>query len=153
METLIRLGVYREYEGDSGGHARALELHNRRRDALHEALDSDSVQVKDWGATDDTQPHEFVEITLLFLSPVATHLAAEGLKYLGKKMADKAIDESTSEIVKWIITKLRKPQEEKKIRDLNITLPSGAFITVNPPENGEVKIMFSGGDVASITYR
>lgn len=152
MSERVTLSVYR-YQDEDHIPGRALELHNLRADTLKEALQSESISVTDWGNTDDTEPHEVVEIAIMLLTPLIAHVAWEGVQFVGKKMAEKAIDESTSAFIKWIITKLRKPQEDKKIRDFQITLPSGVFINVDPPVNGEIKVMFSDGDVVSIIYR
>lgn len=69
MTSSITLGVYRRldnrFEGLSDHSPRALELHNRRKDALHSVLDGDrTIRVMDWGDTDDSHPHEYVEAAL-----------------------------------------------------------------------------------------
>ena len=55
MDIDITLGVYRRldnrFEGLSDDSPRALELHDRRKDALHAAFHSDPVfRVKNWGS-------------------------------------------------------------------------------------------------------
>ena len=43
----------------------ALQLHNNRRQALHDVFDNQTdIEINDWGDTDDSQPHEFVSIAI-----------------------------------------------------------------------------------------
>jgi hypothetical protein len=168
MVSEIKLWVYRRldnrFEGLSDDSPRALELHNRRKLALHDVLDGEeSIDVR-WGCTDDEQSHESVELILIPLaSTVFTYVIVPGLKYVGEKLAEKAIDEGTSEIAKWLISKLRPQQESKKILDFGITLPDGTKIIVDPPNrdgmegmppigNADVQITFKDGTVSSFTY-
>jgi hypothetical protein len=56
MDQKVRLRVYRRldnrFEGLSDDSPRALELHNRRKGALHDVLDSQNgIEVVDWGLT------------------------------------------------------------------------------------------------------
>jgi hypothetical protein len=52
----ILLSVYRRLDNRSEGlpddSPRGLELHNRRKEALHEALVGEGWEVQDWGVTD-----------------------------------------------------------------------------------------------------
>ena len=69
MDNTLILGVYRRldnrFEGLSDDSPRALELHIRRKDALHAVFDDDlNIRVTDWGSTDDSRPHEYIEIVL-----------------------------------------------------------------------------------------
>lgn len=83
-----------------------------------------SVEVVDWGQTDDTRPHEFVEIVLGAVAvQVFQYAVVPGLKFLGEKLAEKAVDEAASELVKAVVSWLRGPQEAKEVLDLVITLP------------------------------
>src|ERR1051326_2358903 len=70
----IQVGVYRRldnrFEGLPDDSPRGLELHNTRKEALHEVFDAEeSAQVLDWGATGDTHSHEYIE---LLIGAVAT---------------------------------------------------------------------------------
>jgi hypothetical protein len=90
--TQIKVGVFRRldnrFENLGDDSPRALELHNRRKEALHEVFDGrKSVEVIDWGQTDDAQPHEFVEIVV---GALAVKVFQPGLKFLGQKLAEKA---------------------------------------------------------------
>src|SRR5215217_7585024 len=65
----IVLGVYRRLdnrlEGLSDDSPRAVELHDLRKDALHEVLDDDPLWiVEDWGYTNDSKAHEYVTLRL-----------------------------------------------------------------------------------------
>lgn len=160
MENYITLGVFRRLdnrlEGLSDDSKRALELHNLRKETLHEVLDNQEIfQVIDWGFTDDTQSHEYVEIVLgVIATTVIQPLIIKGLKALGKKLAEKAIDEATSEFIKWIISKLTKKQKEQKILDFNIKLPDGTLFKIDPPQGkSEITINFSNGEMASVKYQ
>ncbi len=159
MTSQITLGVYRRldnrFEGLSDDSPRALELHNRRRAALHDVLDNEkSIEVFTWGDTDDSRSHEFVEITLgAVVSAVFTYAIVPGLKYVAEKLAEKAVDQATSEVAKWLISKLRPKQASKEILDFQIRLPDGTHITVDPPDRyAEIRIAFADGTVSSVTY-
>jgi hypothetical protein len=159
MEAQIKLGVYRRLdnraEGLSDDSPRAIELHNRRKAALHDVLDEqDAPVVVDWGDTDDTQPHEFVEIIVAVAAKMALeYVIVPGLKSLAEKLAEKAVDEGTSQIVKWFVSKLRPKQEAHQILDFLIELPNGTRIHVDPPgENAAIRINFADGTLSSIDY-
>jgi rhamnogalacturonyl hydrolase YesR len=136
MNSSIVLGVYRRLdnrsEGLSDDSPRALELHNLRKDALHAVLDSDpAIQVMDWGATDDPRPHEYVEIALgAAATAVFQYAIVPGVKWLGLKLAEKAVDTALGELAKAIVAKLRPKQEAKQMLDFIITLPDGTQIAV-----------------------
>jgi len=76
-----------------------------------------------------------------------------GLKCLGQKLAEKAVDEATSELVKAVVSWLRPKQESKEILDLVITLPDKTVIRVDPPDrSATIQIEFAQGKVESVTY-
>src|SRR5437762_6626036 len=69
MSKEIRLGVTRRLdnrlEGLDDQSPRAVELHERRKRALHDVLGADAAWVVlNWGDTDDRNAHEFVELAL-----------------------------------------------------------------------------------------
>ncbi len=159
VSTQIRVGVFRRLdnrlENLDDNSPRALELHNRRKEALHEVFDSEkSIVVLDWGDTDDTKSHEFVELVIGFVGPpVFKYAIVPGLKYLGQKLAEKAVDEASSELVKAVVSWLGLKQKEKKIQEFVVTMPDKTEIRLNPPEFGAVlQIQFAGGKVDSINY-
>lgn len=143
MSTQITLNVCRRRDDllenlpDDGPLAR--ELHMHRKAALHDVLDvlnaqQTGIHVQSWGDTDDPKPHEWVEIIInlgqAFLASAAfTHVVVPGLKAVGEKLAEKAVDEGTSEFVKWLVSKLKLKQEKKQILDVNITVEAGASVT------------------------
>ena len=154
------LGVYRRLDNRSEGLAdnspRALELHNRRRDALHEALGGrGELVVLDWGDTDDVQSHEYVELIIAATgSAVFRYAVVPGLKWLGKKLAENAVDAAASETVKAIVSWLRGTQEAKKILDFTLTLPNGMRVSVDPPDGrSEISVVLKNGAVESFSYR
>lgn len=153
LEVLRRLD--NRFEGLSDDSPRALELHNRRRAALHEVFDaSTSLAVVDWGMTDDTTSHELVELVLgAAASAVFSYAIVPGLKFLGEKLAEAAVDHVTSEAVKAVVSWLRPKQEEKKVLGFVINLPDGTKIRVDPPDRtASVTISFANGRVESLTY-
>ena len=126
----------------------------RRKAALHDVLDEqDAPTVLDWGHTDDSQPHEYVELIIEGAKIALKYVIVPGLKFVAEKLAEKGIDEGSSEIVKWFISKLRPKQESRQILDFLIELPNGTKIRVDPPgENAQIRINFADGTVSSIDY-
>jgi hypothetical protein len=155
----IQIGVFRRldnrFENLPDDSPRGLELHNRRKEALHEVFSVEkSVLVLDWGQTDDTKSHEYVELLIgAVATPAFQYLIVPGLKFIGQKLAEKAVDEATSELVKAVVARFRPKQEEKKILDFSITLPDKTIISVDPPDrNATITIQFANGKVESINY-
>jgi hypothetical protein len=141
-------------EGLSDDSPRALELHNLRKDALHAVLDGDrSIQVTDWGETDDSDAHEYVEVTVAAVTAIFQYALVPGVKWLGKKLAEKAIDTALGELAKAIVAKLRPAQEAKKLLDFSIRLPDGTQIAVHPPDgSATITINFADGTFQSLEY-
>ena len=160
MNDLVMLGVYRRldnrFENLPDDSPRALELHNRRRDALHSVFDNDSqITVVAWGNTDDVSPREFVELSLAGAAAGAafTYVIVPGLQWLGKKLLEKAVDTGMSELAKAIVARLRPKQEAKQILDFQINLPDGTRVSVDPPERyATITIKFKDGRVSSLNY-
>ena len=159
MSDLVMLSVYRRldnrFENLPDDSPRALELHNRRRDALHSAFDGASdIKVVAWGDTDDVKPHEFVELSLAGVAGAAfTHAIVPGLQWLGKKLAEKAVDTALSELAQTIVAKLRPKQEAKQLLDFQISLPDGTRISVDPPDrDATITIDFADGKISSFNY-
>lgn len=155
----LTLGVYRRLdnrmEGQPDDSPRALELHNRRREALHDVFDPDApLSVTDWGDTDDTKAHEFVELALgAAVGAAFNYAVVPGMKFLGKKLAEAAVDTATAEAVNWIVARLRLKQEEKRILDFQITLPDGTTIAVDPPDRaGTLTVTLADGRPETVTY-
>ena len=159
MTSSITVGVYRRldnrFEGLSDDSPRALELHNRRKEALHDAFDGDPViRVTNWGETDDSHPHEFVEVALsATATAVFQYAIVPGVKWLGLKLAEKAIDTALGELAKAIVAKLRPKQEAKQLLDFSIKLPDGTTVAVDPPDRyATITINFADGALQSLEY-
>ena len=159
MSNSLTLGVYRRLDNrladlpDDG--PLALELHIRRRDALHAAFDTESgIEVMNWGGTDDANSHEFVELSLAGVAgAVFTYAVVPGITWLGKKLAEKAVDTAMSELAKIVVAKLRPKQDAKQVLDFAITLPDGTRIVVDPADrSASISISFKDGKVASFNY-
>ena len=159
MDISISLGVYRRldnrFEGLSDDSPRALELHHRRKDALHAAFDADrNIRVTDWGNTNDARSHEYVELALgAAATAVFEYAIVPGVKWLGIKLAEKAVDTAVGELAKAIVAKLRPEQEAKKLLDFIIKLPDGTQIAVDPPDRyATITITFADGALQSLEY-
>jgi hypothetical protein len=159
VEVGIKLGVYRRLdnraEGLDDNSPRALELHNRRKEALHSIFAENSAfVVNDWGKTDDTKPHEFVELFLVPAGAVALHYAiVPGLKWVALKLAEKAVESAYSKAAEWIISAIRGKQIEHKVLDIILTLPDGTKISMDPPDrDATMHITFADGEHLSVKY-
>jgi hypothetical protein len=68
MLVEIKIFIYRRLDNRKEGlpddSPRALELHNRRKKALHDAFDGIEGLTIHWGNTDDTVPHEMVVLSV-----------------------------------------------------------------------------------------
>ena len=140
MQPEVSLLVYRRLDNRAEGLAddspRALDLHNQRKQALHEVLDQQSgVTVLDWGQTDDTAPHERVQIIIAVArSRVFAYAIKPSIQFVAKKLAEKGVDEVSSQLVNWLISELRPKQDSKAILDFQIKLRDGTWINVRPPD-------------------
>jgi len=158
MTPPITLGVYRRldnrFENLPDDSPRALELHVRRKKALHAVFDSEnSIQVLDWGDTDDSMPHEYVELGLVSYA-ILHYAAVPGLEWLGKKLAEKAFDSALSAGIKRIVAILRPKQEAKEILDIVVKMPDGTSVYVDPPDRGAtISLAFADGTSVSINYK
>lgn len=161
MIKKISLGVFRRLDdrflelSEADTSKMALALHNKRKNALQDVLKDEKVlKVSDWGDTNDNKPHEFVEIILGIVGKtVFDYALVPGLKYVGKKLAESAVDEAINESVKWVISKLRGKQESKEILNFQIKLPNGTTINVDPPDrDASITFYFNDGKFESIKY-
>jgi hypothetical protein len=158
MSDNISIHIYRRLdnriEGLPDDSPRALELHNRRKEALHEILDQQElVKVESWGDTNDEESHELITIILSAAASALTPIVIAGLQEVGKKLAEKAVDETTSSVVKWVISKFSKKQKEKKLLDFTIILKDGKSIHVDTPENITKITINTSGDQTVIEYQ
>ncbi len=159
MENKFRLGVYRRFDLDliatGDDTEKELILHQRRKSALHDVLDDEKkITISDWGATDDNNPHEYVEIIMGVVgSATFNYVIVPGIKFIAEKFAGKAIEASATEFVKWMVSKLRPKQEAKEVLDFKIDLPDGTSLSIGPPDrNSTISITFKDGTVESINY-
>jgi hypothetical protein len=116
-------------EGFSDDSPRALELHNHRKDALHEALENDALGVTNWGDTDDVVAHEYAEIIAVVSSSPQLHaIAATAATWVGLELLKAGLGTLASEIVKALIARLIPQQQQKKITEFEIRLPDGTVV-------------------------
>jgi hypothetical protein len=148
MSQQFTLGVYRWLQPDPTEDAQ--ERHVARQQALHEALTHDEgFEVASWGATDDTQPHEFVEVVAL-VTPVAAAAAWTVIQWLGKKLVEKAVDEGIAHGFQALVTRLRGAQDSKKVQDFFAVAHDGTRVEVFPSAlGGQVTITFADGTQAA----
>jgi hypothetical protein len=136
----LKIRVYRPYDYpefesyDPPDSPRALESHYQRRDALLDVLGGvDGWKVKDWGDTDDSEAHEYVELILAVLeNPQFQTIAVLALTNIGNILATAAVQTAVSEAVKNLIARLSTKQKQKKIAAYYITLPEGHSIHCDP---------------------
>lgn len=159
MNLTFTLGVVRRLdnrlEGLPDDSPRGLELHDRRKEALHSVLDGDtSLQVINWGKTNDCESREFVELSIVAVADaVFKYAVVPGLLWLGKKLAEKTVDAVASEAVKALIAKLFPKQEAKQLKDITITMPDGTTISVDAPDlSATMHIKFADKTSVSINY-
>jgi hypothetical protein len=160
MENLIVLEVTRRldnrFENLPDDSPRALELHNRRKSALNDVFHNEPIlRVTDWGLTNDTKPHEYVELILMVVaSKIIEPVIITGLKELGKILAEKAVEETTSQFVKWIISKLVRKQKDNQIANFNLKLQNGISINIEPPQGtSEITVKLENGEMTTIKYQ
>jgi len=156
-DNTVKIGVYRIFGYDLAMSVPdedvASEFHAKRKQALHELFGGEDVEVMDWGQTDDSQPHEYIELivdvgSFVWTNPIVIPVA----KWVFEKIADKAVDGGLDKFLSWLLPGMRKKQEEKKIGDVQIKLPNGFEVFVRKPEHGG-KIQLSGdGKVQEISF-
>ena len=125
----------------------ALQLHNNRKQSLHDVFDNQQeIEVLDLGQTDDSQPHEFVSIAIgIGATALTNHVLIPTAKFIFEKIADKAVDTALEKSVSWILSKFKKKQEEKKIGRFEIRLPNGVVLFADKPEQGgKIKFTVNG---------
>ena len=150
----IRVGVYRvrpaHVPDDS---PEALRLHQVRAHALHDALNGGAgLQVSDWGDTDDTKAHEFVELIILAASNPAVQAAAiPALKAVGTVILKAALGAGVAETAKLLFARLAPKQKEKKIDSFSVTLPDGTTIFSDSGSQPTIRISV-GAKVHQIPY-
>jgi hypothetical protein len=158
MPNEIALRVFRRLdnriEGLDDDSPRAVELHKRRKLALHEVLDNDGAWiVLNWGATNDPKSHELVELLLAVTGTKLAAAAIPALTFLGGMLVKSAVETATSEAVKGLIAKLRRKQEDKQLYDFSLILPGGHTIQCDAPEQGsQLTITWADGKVRSVNY-
>jgi len=148
---MIQIGVFRifgnELEQPLNDNEVALQLHNNRKQSLHDVFDNQKeIEVLDWGQTDDSQPHEFVSIAIgIGATALTNHVLIPAAKYIFEKIADKAIDTALEKSVSWILSKFKKKQKEEKIGRFEIRLPNGVVLFADKPEQGgKIKFTVNG---------
>jgi hypothetical protein len=159
VQEPLKLLVYRRLDNRSTGDwddvsPLAWELHRSRATALHEAIDDDSsLEVLDWGDTDDREcTHELVEIVVLVVGAAAavplTAIAGWIGGVLSSVLSDVAVD-----AVKGLIARLRGKQDENRIADFSLRVGNRDMVVVFPEDRGgEVCLQTADGRLLTATW-
>jgi hypothetical protein len=147
----LKIGIDRIFGYDPGVGVKdeefALQFHNTRKLALHDVFDNQKdIEVIEWGQTDDSEPHEYVEILIgIGATALTNQILIPAAKKIFEKIADKTIDTALEKSVSWILSKFKKKQEEKKIGRFEIRLPNGVTLFTDKPEHGgKVRFTLNG---------
>ena len=147
-EAVVALHVYRRldnrHEGSSDDSPIALELHNRRRDALHEVLDGSSVwSVLDWGETDDTQPHERVTVRVEITGESGVSVdRLPAISSVGDALS-RVVDPRVAKGVATLTGDLARQQEQGRILDFEFTLEGEYIVRCDPEDYGHAITIFA----------
>jgi hypothetical protein len=134
-----------------------LQLHQRRATALHEIFDGagNNFDVVDWGLTDDNNPHELITMAVIMiaapvLSRAATPLLIELGKFIGGKIADKAV----SDTLTWIVAKFHPKQQAGEIGDYFGKTPSGTafYVAVPTGARGTLRLTMPDGTESELMF-
>jgi hypothetical protein len=166
LQTIV-LRVYRRLdnrvEGLGDDSPRAVELHNRRKNALHELLDDDPLWRKeDWGLTNDSKAHEYVDLQL-HLRPHDVEISENVVKkpslaYLGDVLTSSALEPALVQAVKALIVRLQSQLLEEKYSDLCIMMPHDVQISFRPQWSGPTRqdfaltVMLPNGRSVTMNY-
>lgn len=153
----LTIGVGRHMP-DSGVTHKAVEettlrSHERRKQALHEIFDQQTgVLVADWGRTDDTEPHEYVELVLEIVSrPEVVAAALPVVVYIGGIVSN-AAGSLLADAVKALLPKLRAKQQEKDVQSVHIFVPGGIRLIIVPQGTGARVTVDTGKASVEVDY-
>lgn len=148
MKEEITLWVCRRQTGKESD----LELHNMRKNALHNSLENiDGLDIQDWGKTDDTQPHEWVEI-IIFGWEIISPVVVPALELFGKELLKAGVSIIAVKTIKKVIQNVSKHQEKEEMKDCNFHLKDGKWIQFIPDEKG-IRIRVSWTNITfTMTY-
>ena len=146
-DARFRLNVDRDLSnravGELDDSPMAREAHERRKVALHAALDDSGIEVLDWGDTDDGDPHELVSLILTFVGGSAVSgLAYQFLADALKGAVTDAAKESLIVLTKRLIGYMRS--KPKAVQDFWIEASSG--LTVGVSSDVRITITFPNGE-------
>jgi hypothetical protein len=162
MQEQFELSVYRRLDNRLGADPDwtdssplAWELHQRRASALHETFDDDaSLQVLDWGDTDDGErTHELVELMVAAGAAVAAAVPASAILgwiggVLSSVLSDIAVD-----AVKSMIARLKRKQDENQIADFTVRVGGRDVVSIFPEDRGgEVRVQTPDGRWLTATW-
>jgi hypothetical protein len=165
MSELVAISVYREL-GDrlqpggsqSDNSPKSWDLHRLRAAALHEALGDDPAgwRVIDWGCTDDERrTHELVEVLVgLVGGGTLTAIGTPVLNWVGEVLSG-VLTDSATDAIKVIISRLRRKQEEHKIRDFCISMDGRELMRIDPDAlggAGSVQLQMPDGRFVNVAW-
>jgi hypothetical protein len=118
-------------EGQSDDSPRAMELHRLRARALHEMLDDDeNWKVVYWGDTDDSRPHEEVELFLEVWQQAVQHAPAikPVLGHLGDVLLHVGMEVPLAMILHNLVERFRQRAEQKHIARVEVSEGSTTIV-------------------------
>ena len=148
-DPVFSLHVYRDLSNRQAGQPddgpMAREAHERRKTALHAALDGSGFEVRNWGETDDKNPHELASLILTsigtavvaagsVLGPIAYQLLLDALKDAARDSIKNALVGLTERLISYMRAK------PKAVQDFWINAPNGMMIRVDPDERIVVRL-------------
>jgi hypothetical protein len=139
----VKIFVYRRLDNRSEGlpddSPRALELHNLRKEGMHEALAGIAGIEVDWGTVDDSKSHELAHSIVTFISDPQIHATvSHAASWAALKALEAAIGWGTVEMIKKMIEKMRPKQKEGKIVNFWFNLPTHTSVFVS--REGEIAV-------------
>jgi hypothetical protein len=73
--------------------------------------------------------------------------------YIGQKLAEKAVDEGVSRLVKWVASKLVPQQQAKRLLDFTVTTLDGTRVQCDfSNQKGTVSIWFRDGSSTTMQF-
>lgn len=156
MQNQLILGALRNLENRElnlpDNSPMALDAHVQRGASLHEAFDVDAgVVVLDWGDTDDKESHEHVTIEVAIVGhAVFQYAVLPGIKWLGEKLVEKAVDAALTEGIKHVLGKLWPKMKARRIEMLTINIPvrDAPMVIVNSADGGSISVNSASGSVS-----
>jgi hypothetical protein len=128
------------FEGLPDDSPRALELHNRRKEALHEVLDDHAEwKVEKWGLTDDEKPHEDVDLVVSLVTNPHVHAAVlSGVNWVSAELARDVLGAAVAMALDKLFKHFAQKQREQKLQSASAKLPDGTEVALDHESKAQV---------------